>query len=76
MAINRVIFAFASELHLTPLIPLSKQQGKTVFISEYVWRGGEILRGGYAPSPYYYSPLRPRKSLNQVIGYRLERGQG
>ena len=38
-----ISFAFPiSQIDLTPLVPLSKQQGKMIFMSQYVWRGGEI----------------------------------
>jgi hypothetical protein len=64
-----------SLVHLTPLIPLSKQRGKTIVISQYVWRGGELFERGRSPL-YLLFPSPARKSLASYRGTGLRGVKG
>ena len=61
-------------VNLTPFVPRSKF-GSVAKPELVIWSGGEIRRGGEAPSPYY-TPLQPYLSLVFGKCLSLERGRG
>jgi len=64
------------QIDLTPLIPLSKQQGKMIFISQYVWRGGDPFERGLRPLYLLFpSPARKGLFIKYGTGWRGVRGE-